>query len=84
MNKKMKKRINKRCPFCGEDDYALLDLHRIRFGQEYSESNTLVCCSNCHRKIHNNIIRILAKRYCTSGSYLIHFIENDQEKFEEI
>ena len=84
MDKKIKKKLDKKCCFCGESDYALLDLHRIEFGQEYSQANTITCCCKCHRKIHAKELTILGKRFCTSGHYVIHFVENEEEKFKEI
>lgn len=84
MDKKAKKRIDRQCCLYGESNYHLLDVHRIKFGQEYSESNTITTCSNCHRRIHAGEIVVLGKRFCTNGKYLVHFTENNEEKFKEI
>jgi hypothetical protein len=84
MDKKIKKKTDKKCCFCPENNYTFLDLHRIEWGGPYSESNTLTCCVKCHRKIHQNIIKIIGKNFCTNGKYLVHFIENNEEKFAEI
>ncbi len=85
MDKKVKKLIDKQCYFCGENDYALLDLHRILEGSKggkYNSFNTLTTCSNCHRKVHAGRIKILGKHYCTNGRYVLNFIdENGEEKW---
>jgi hypothetical protein len=82
INKKIKKIINKKCHFCGEKDYCVLDVHRILEGHNggiYSEFNTVVTCSNCHRKIHDGKIKIDRKYYSTSGWILHYFDEKGQE-----
>lgn len=73
------------CFFCGEDDYALLDVHRIiegANGGEYTEANSLVVCSNCHRKVHDGQIRIAGKFKSTKGPrpQLLYY-ENNIEKW---
>ena len=86
INKKIKKHIDKKCVFCGEDDYNLLDVHRIVPGKEggrYSEINTATNCVNCHRKCHSGRIKILGKHFCTSGRYIIHcFIDGEENWLE--
>lgn len=75
MNKKHKKLSDGSCCFCGEDDYDLLDLHRIKPGSEggrYTEHNTLTVCATCHRKIHAGRIQTYRKYYSTSGTYILH------------
>lgn len=87
MNKKSKKHLDKKCCFCGEADYALLDVHRIRPGSEggkYTNANTLTVCCKCHRKIHASEIIVLGKRLCTNGCHVVHFTENTKEQFKEI
>jgi 5-methylcytosine-specific restriction endonuclease McrA len=82
IDKKIKKRVDGKCVFCGEDRYYLLDCHRIIPGEEggkYIESNICVCCSNCHRKIHSKRIKIIGKYYCTSGKYVVNCIIDDEE-----
>ena len=78
------KRACRKCQICGEDDYDLLDAHRILEGAnggKYTQSNILVTCSQCHRKIHSGRIEILGKHFSTSGSYVIHFLEDGVEKW---
>jgi hypothetical protein len=84
MDKKLKKRVCKKCHFCGEDDYDLLDVHRIVPGSEggrYIKSNTVVCCSNCHRHTHAG--QIVIDRWCmsTKGKVLHYFVEGE-ERFD--
>jgi hypothetical protein len=84
MNKKSKKLTDKKCCFCNESNYSLLDVHRIEWGKEYSNANTITVCSNCHRRIHAKEIIILGKHLCTNGCHVVQFIENNEEKFVQI
>lgn len=82
MNKKEKKKIDRRCYFCEENNYSLLDVHRIIPGEEggsYTDFNTVTCCANCHRKCHSGIIKIIGKHYSTAGKYVLHYVENGEE-----
>lgn len=71
-NKVLLKRKKSRCIICGEEEYCCLEVHHIRdkiynisqavkilptklFSIELSK--TICVCSNCHKKLHNNIIR---------------------------
>jgi hypothetical protein len=72
----LKKLFHKVCFFCGENDYDLLDVHRIlegRNGGTYDPNNTLCCCSKCHRMIHSRRIQIFGKHYSTSGRWVVHY-----------
>jgi 5-methylcytosine-specific restriction endonuclease McrA len=85
--KQIKKLHDKECFFCGEKEYDLLDGHRIIEGQDggtYNWWNILTLCSNCHRRVHAGIIKILGKYKCMGGNKLsvIHYIENGEEKFK--
>lgn len=85
INKQIKKKIDKKCYFCEVDDYACLNCHRIIPGSEngrYTEHNTICCCANCHAKIHDGQIKIDRKYYSTSGKWVLHFWENDKEKWK--
>lgn len=82
--KQIKKLIEKKCYFCGEDDYDLLDVHRILEGKDggkYVDHNMVVSCSLCHRKIHAGRIEIKGRYYSTSGRYLLHYFEDGEEKW---
>jgi hypothetical protein len=84
VNKVILKKVAKRCYFCGIDDYALLDVHRIVAGEDggkYTEINSLVVCSNCHRRIHDGQIKIDRKYYTTAGNHILHFWEGEEEKW---
>lgn len=82
MDKKVKKLIDKKCYFCGIDDYALLDVHRLEPGSKYTNYGTVTTCSLCHRKIHAGRIKIIGKFYSTAGRYVLNFIdENGEEKW---
>ena len=86
INKIAKKKYAKKCHFCECDIYELLDLHRIiegKNGGEYTESNTVVCCASCHRKIHAKIIKINRKYLSSSGRWVLHYFdENNLEHFD--
>lgn len=75
IDKRTKKLIDKRCRFCGADDYCVLDVHRILPGEEggtYENLNTVSCCANCHRKVHEGKIRVDRFYYSTKG-WLLHW-----------
>lgn len=82
----IKKLREKKCFFCPCDDYALLDVHRIFEGSQggtYHDLNTVVCCSNCHRRIHDK--QIVCHRWCMSTGkslYVLHYTEDGVEKFK--
>lgn len=81
INKKHKKLVDEKCCFCGEDDYCLLDSHRIvegKDGGEYTKFNTLTVCCKCHRKIHAEQITIDKKYYSTKGWLLHYFIDGEE------
>jgi hypothetical protein len=85
IDKKTKKRIEGKCHFCGNDDYAVLDCHRIVPGEDdgkYTEVNTVVACANCHRKIHDGQIELDRKYFTSAGRYVLHYWENGEEKWE--
>lgn len=83
MDKKNKKRVDRCCKFCGEDDYDLLDVHRIKPGSKggkYSRWNTVTACAACHRKCHSG--RIIVHRWClSSAGRVLHCVIDGKEKF---
>jgi hypothetical protein len=86
MNKKqIKKNFDKKCYFCECDNYKLLDLHRIKYGEhggKYTDYNTVTVCALCHRKIHAGIINILGKHFSSNGKYVIHYIYEGKEEWK--
>ena len=83
-NKMILKKVAKKCYFCEIADYALLDVHRIipgESGGKYTEINSLVVCSNCHRRIHDGQIKIDRKYYTTAGTYILNYWEGSEEKW---
>lgn len=77
--------LDKECLFCGEDTYEILDCHRIVEGQHggtYHPQNTITICSNCHRKVHSGIIKILGKFYTTKARWVVQYIEDGVEKWK--
>jgi hypothetical protein len=85
IDKVNKKKSEKKCYFCATDDYAVLDCHRIIPGEkggDYTDFNTIVVCSNCHRKIHSEQIKIDRKYLSTSGRWILHYWIDNVEKWE--
>jgi hypothetical protein len=73
--KQIKKLIDGCCFFCKEDNYSILDSHRIVPGSEggkYTEFNTLTVCASCHRRIHAGSIVIDRKYNSTLGRPILH------------
>lgn len=87
INKVGKKKSEGKCCFCEEQDYAVLDCHRIMPGEEggeYTDFNTVVTCSNCHRKVHDGQIVIDRKYFSTSGHWVLHFWQDGEEKWLQL
>jgi len=85
INKKNKKLSDKKCKFCEEKEYCVLDLHRILPGENggtYENLNTVTCCANCHRKVHEGKIKIERMYYSTKGWILHYFDESGKEHWE--
>jgi len=79
--KQIKKLYDKRCYFCGEEQYELLDVHRITPGSEggkYHEWNTVTVCANCHRRCHAGEIKI-DRKYLSTKGIVLHFWKDGQE-----
>lgn len=83
MNKKIKKKSERKCYICGEENYSLLDVHRIKWGASYSHANTVVLCTTCHRKVHCLPAQIIIHgwKMSTKGRVL-HYVEDQIEKFK--
>lgn len=78
-----RKRFSGKCFFCPCSDYEALQCHRIvpgADGGEYVFENTLCLCATCHCKVTAGTIKVFARRYGTSGSY-IHCILDGKEQF---
>lgn len=85
INKVHKKKMDKKCFFCGTEEYCTLDVHRIIPGEKggrYEWQNTVTSCSNCHRKIHDGKIRIDRKYPSTSGWVLHYWDEKGVEHWD--
>jgi len=86
MKKKSRQQIqklyDKKCYFCEESEYKLLDCHRIVEGKDggtYHPRNTLTVCCKCHRKIHTGIIKIHGRYFTSKGKWVVHYTENGEE-----
>lgn len=85
IDKKITKLVERECFFCGNDEYCVLDCHRIvseEEGGKYIASNVVVCCACCHRRVHGGQIVIDRKYPTTAGRPVLHFWENGEEKWE--
>ncbi len=74
VSKKVRKKSEGKCRICGEADYVLLDVHRIKHGSSYTFDGTLVLCSKCHRLVHADKIKIIGWFKSTAGR-LLHIID---------
>jgi predicted restriction endonuclease len=77
----IKKLYHKKCFFCGESNYDLLDAHRIIEGGKYIDWNILVACANCHRRMHSGEIKVDRKYNSTKG-IVVHYWWGDKEFWE--
>lgn len=85
INKQERKRCEGKCYFCPESDYSLLDVHRIVEGQDggkYTNGNTVVVCSNCHRKIHAEQIKIDRYYLASNGKNVLHYWDAEGEQWK--
>lgn len=83
IDKKTTKLMDQCCQVCGEDDYDLLDVHRIKQGSEggkYTKHNTVTLCCRCHRLTHTGKIKILGKFPSTLGRDVILYINEQGEE----
>ena len=77
----LSKRIARKCYFCDEDNYDVLDCHRIlpeKQGGKYKKPNSVACCVCCHRKIHAGQI-IIDGYYLSSAGTVLHYYEGNKE-----
>lgn len=84
IDKVAKKKLEEKCYFCPVDDYACLNVHRIVPGEDdgtYTDFNTVVCCANCHARIHDGQILIDRKYLCSNGRWVLHFWEHGEERW---
>lgn len=84
IDKVAKKKSDGKCLFCGNDDYAVLDCHRILPGEDggiYTDFNTVTSCSNCHRRIHDGQIKLDRKYFRSDGRWVLHYWEDGVEKW---
>ena len=72
------------CLVCKEDNYDLLDAHRIVEGGPYIASNIVVMCPTCHRRTHTGEIRFDRKYDTTKGKTLLHWWRGDEELWTEV
>jgi len=84
IDKKQVKHTAGRCRLCGNPSYEVLDVHRINYNSEYKKyslDNTVVLCSNCHRKVHDEKTIVIDRWYASTAGPMLRIIENGIEKF---
>jgi len=82
--KKVLKHAVGKCVICGEQDYDLLDTHRLKEGSEggkYTINNTVIICCRCHRLQQAGTIIIDGWFETTIGRKLHWFDKNSNEYF---
>lgn len=80
INKQARKRFDKKCFFCSQDDYNLLHVHRIVEGSDggkYTDMNSLTVCVLCHNKIHAGYLKPIRKYWRTDGKWVLNYIDQD-------
>jgi 5-methylcytosine-specific restriction endonuclease McrA len=84
IEKKVFKMAAGACRICGEDNYALLDVHRIKEGAKggrYTRENSVTLCCSCHRRVHAGTIKIDRYYLCTDGSMKLLVTIDGKEEF---
>lgn len=84
INKKIEKKVVKKCRICGYEETDALEYHRIKFGSEggtYNKENTVIICGNCHTLIHKKKISIDRYYDCTNGKKMLRITKNGKEEF---
>ncbi len=80
--KQLFKKLDGKCYFCPETE--ALDAHRILPGAEggkYKRHNVLTVCPTHHRKLHMGKIEVLGRHYSTAGVYVLHYLEDGEDKW---
>jgi len=84
IDKKIFKKAEGKCRICGESDYAVLDIHRLLTGSQggrYTKYNSVSCCANCHRRVHDGQIILDRYFHSTGGKMLLRAIIDGKEVF---
>lgn len=84
IDKQIFKKAQGACRICGENDYAVLDIHRIKAGKDngrYTKFNSVTLCCLCHRKVHDNQITIDKYYLSTGGIWALRIVIDGEEKF---
>ena len=74
-----KKKYDKECYVCQENNYDVLDAHRIIEQGKYCNENIVVLCANCHRRAHAGEIKFDRKYNSTAGHLVLHWWNNGEE-----
>lgn len=81
IGKKAFKRRAGKCQICKEDDYTVLDTHRIIEQGIYSNENCVCLCVKCHRLVSMGKIKTLNWVNSTGGKLLHYIDKNGEEQF---
>lgn len=84
IDKKLKKLADKKCYFCPEENYVVLDVHRIHPGEDggrYTNLNTITVCCKCHRLINAGEIVTERKYLSSNGKWVLKYFEGGVEKW---
>jgi hypothetical protein len=82
ISKKHFKKRAKKCEICGEEDFDLLNCHRIKEQKEYSNNNCACLCVTCHTLVHRDRIQVFQRKNSSAGK-LFHYIdESGKEHFK--
>lgn len=85
-NAQMHRKRYSACFFCGNDNAAELDTHRIfpgeKGGKYDREGRNLICaCAGCHRKLTVGTIIVDRKYPSSTGHWVVHYWADGQEKW---
>lgn len=88
INKKAFKKSHGKCAICGLSLYETLDVHRWKVegkdGGKYTKGNSITLCSNHHRLVHAEKIKIKGVFNSTAGPVVIFEDENGEEQIQSI
>ncbi len=68
----LKKHLDGACLICKEDQYELLDAHRIVEGGTYHPINVVTLCAKCHRRVHCGEVRF-DRKYDSTKGWMLHW-----------
>lgn len=78
-------RITTRCGICGEKDIRCIQIHHVDKNRKNNEiDNLLICCANCHLKLHNysngSNVKALIYKIVKINEYSMYKMKKTQRK----